>query len=131
MWLRSRLTASPPFRPARRASADENSWAVPRLWAARPPAAAISRWRCSLMPAKPRPPLDGRLVEARRPWPAVVALRELVRERAGRDFFDRDGLAFDLAVDRLRAGRLEDAFDADRFDLVSPFSRRLLFTLPA
>src|SRR5712691_2348725 len=60
MCLRSRLTASPPFCPACRASARENSWAVPCLWAARPPSAAIARCRWSLIPAKPRPLLDAR-----------------------------------------------------------------------
>jgi hypothetical protein len=81
------------------------------------------------MPAKPRPRRDGRRVEARRPWLAVVDLRELVRERADRGFFDRDAL--ERGVDRLRAGRVaDDVFEPDRFE-VSPFSRRILFTVRA
>ena len=29
MWARSRLTVTPPFRPASRASSEDHSWAVP------------------------------------------------------------------------------------------------------
>src|SRR5450830_1324949 len=54
MWLRSRLTASPPFWPARRASSESNSWAVPFWWAAWPPLLAISRCWFWSMAAKPR-----------------------------------------------------------------------------
>src|ERR1700675_1268551 len=114
MWLRSRLPASPPFWPARRASDDENSCAVPRLWAARPPSAAIWRWRCSLMPAKPRPRLDvRRAAETRRPGLVLAGFRDRVLELFDRDFVDRDLL------------------ELLRFDLVSPFSRRILFTVRA
>jgi AraC-like DNA-binding protein len=41
MWARSRLTTSPPFWPARRASSESNSCAVPFWWAAWPPLLAI------------------------------------------------------------------------------------------
>jgi len=117
MWLRLRLTASPPFCPAFRASAGENSWAVPCLWAARPPSAAISRCRWSLIPAKPRLVLDAR--------------RERL-VRAG-DFNDRrDFVARAFAVfDLLEPVLLDDFFEPDRWALVSPFSRRILFTVRA
>ncbi len=121
MWLRSRLTASPPFCPARRASADENSCAVPRLWAARPPSAAIARWRWSLIPAKPRPRLEEpRAAAVRRPTLAVVAFRERVREPRDWDFVDRA---------LLERERLRGLFELDGCDLLSPFSRRILFTV--
>ena len=116
MWLRFRLTASPPFCPAFRASAAENSWAVPCSCAARPPCAAISRCRCSLIPAKPLPLLGAR------------------RERLPRAgvFEDRrdpvDGL---VARDFLELELVEDFFEADRLLFVSPFSRRILFTARA
>src|ERR1051325_6560894 len=54
MWARSRLTASPPLRPATRASSDVNSWAVPLACAARPPLLAISRCLDGSIDAKPR-----------------------------------------------------------------------------
>jgi hypothetical protein len=40
--------------PARRASSEVNSWAVPFAWAALPPWLAISRWRCGSIDANPR-----------------------------------------------------------------------------
>jgi hypothetical protein len=40
--------------PARRASSDVNSWAVPFWWAAFPPSLAISRWRWGSIDANPR-----------------------------------------------------------------------------
>src|SRR5919206_4154496 len=54
MCARSRLTASPPFRPATRASSEVNSCAVPLAWAARPPLLAISRCLLGSIDAKPR-----------------------------------------------------------------------------
>ena len=116
MWLRFRLTASPPFCPALRASAAENSWAVPCLCAARPPWAAISRCRCSLIPAKPRPLLDARRERLAR---AVVFedRRDPVDELVARDFLE-------LEV-------VEDFFEAERLLFVSPFSPRILFTVRA
>src|SRR5260370_40966597 len=89
MCRRSRLTASPPFCPACRASARENSWADPCLWAARPPSAAISRWLWSVIPAKPRPLPDARRARL------VGDFRERVphggeRDCVGRGFFARD-----------------------------------------
>src|SRR5262245_11593602 len=54
LCARSRLTASPPFRPATRASSDVNSCAVPFAWAARPPLLAISRCLLGSIDAKPR-----------------------------------------------------------------------------
>jgi hypothetical protein len=64
------------------------------------------------MPAKPRPRDDERRVEElRRPCVAVADLR--LTEPFARDF----------------AGR--DLLELDRFDLVSPFSRRILFTVLA
>src|SRR5262249_2125873 len=54
MCARSRLTASPPFRPATRASSDVNSCAVPLAWAALPPLLAISRCLPGSIDAKPR-----------------------------------------------------------------------------
>ena len=116
MWLRLRLTASPPFCPALRASDGENSWAVPCLWAARPPCAAMARYRWSLIPAKPR-----RLPDARRERP--VRARDLVeRELVARDFAVRDLLELTL---------VDGFFEPDRVVLVSPFSRRILFTVRA
>jgi hypothetical protein len=122
MCLRSRLTASPPFCPAFRASASENSWAVPCLWAARPPSAAIARCRWSLIPAKPRLLLDAR----RERLPAGEDRPErLVAVLCGRvrDFVERDFVVRDLLI--------EDFFDRDRWLFVSPFSRRILFTVRA
>ena len=54
MCWRSWLTASPPLRPASRASSELNSWALPDSCAARPPLAAISRCLSSSIEAKPR-----------------------------------------------------------------------------
>jgi len=130
MWFRSRLTASPPFCPAWRASDGENSWAVPCWWAARPPSAAIARWRWSVIPAKPRPLLDARAARCGREdleWErfdrVVDVLRDRVRDPVDRDFVVRDL----LALDRLATF----FFPLDRCDLVSPFSRRTLFTVRA
>jgi len=53
MCARSRLTTSPPLRPATRASSDVHSWAVPFACAARPPLLAISFWRFASMDANP------------------------------------------------------------------------------
>src|SRR4249919_1952764 len=50
-WLR----ASPPLRPASRASSDVNSCAWPLACAARPPALAICRCWSASIPANPRP----------------------------------------------------------------------------
>src|SRR5690349_3040131 len=54
MCARSRLTASPPLRPATRASSGVHSCAVPFACAALPPLLAISRWREASIDAKPR-----------------------------------------------------------------------------
>src|SRR5919108_3695857 len=129
MWLRLRLTACPPFSPAWRASDDENSWAVPRWCAARPPAAAIARWRASLIPANPLPlledlrerelrPVEGRLFEA---------AREVARDRA--EVERRDRVA-DVRADRADLFELR-FLPLDRCALVSPFSRRILLTVRA
>src|SRR5437899_11354754 len=105
MWLRSRLTASPPFWPAWRASARENSCAVPCLWAARPPCAAIARCRWSLIPAKPRPLPDARRERPVRagdfddeglPDRLVEDLCARVRDLVARDFVARDFVARDV-----------------------------------
>src|SRR2546423_10701986 len=130
MWLRSRLTASPPFWPALRASARENSCAVPCLWAARPPSAAIARWRVSLSPAKPRPLLAARL-EPRVAARDFVDLGDERRARVVDDLRrDRVDLGF-VARGFVERDVLEDFFAADRRDLVSPFSRRILLTVRA
>src|SRR5260370_30864583 len=121
MCRRSRLTASPPFCPACRASARENSWAVPYLWAARPPSAAISFWRWSVIPAKPRPLPDAR--------------RRLVEDFRARvpDVVERDFVAPDFAAPHfapcalLQLALVDDFFEPDRWVFVSPFSRRILF----
>jgi len=66
------------------------------------------------MPAKPRPWLDERRIEeARPPRLAVADFRDRVLEPFDLDFVDRDEL------------------EVDRFDLVSPFSLRILFTVRA
>jgi hypothetical protein len=52
----------------------------------------------------------------------VGDLREPVRDPVERDFVGRDLLDVDLA---------EDFFERDRWDLVSPFSRRILLTVRA
>src|SRR5688500_12720264 len=54
MWSRLRLTASPPLRPASRASFESNSCAVPFSCAARPPLLAISRCLLGSIEANPR-----------------------------------------------------------------------------
>src|SRR4030081_2506258 len=102
MWLRSRLTGSPPFWPAWRASAGANSGAVPCLWAARPPSAAIARCRWSLIPAKP------------------LKLPRARRKRVVDDLPDLVGPGFFLVF-----------FELARLVLVSPFSRRILLTVRA
>src|SRR5258708_7277747 len=61
MWLRLRLTAAPPLRPASRASSRENSWAVPFMCAARPPLLAISFCLWASIEAKPRRLVPGML----------------------------------------------------------------------
>jgi hypothetical protein len=79
------------------------------------------------MPAKPRPRLDERRVEdARRPWLAVADFRGRVPEPLDRDVAEVDRLG-----DRFALGRRGDRFELDRFDLVSPFSLRILFTVRA
>src|SRR6478609_11340938 len=54
MCSRFRLTATPPLRPASRASLESNSWAVPFACAAFPPLLAISRCLLRSIDAKPR-----------------------------------------------------------------------------
>jgi hypothetical protein len=86
------------------------------------------------MPAKPRPLLDDRRVEAaRRPRLAVAGFRARVRELLNREVADRDLLALDRRGDLFALDRRGDLFalDRDRFDVVSPFSRRILFTVLA
>ena len=66
------------------------------------------------MPAKPRPRLEvRRAAETRRPRLALAGFRDRVLELFDRDFVDPDLL------------------ELDRFDFVSPFSRRILFTVRA
>src|SRR5919205_1735399 len=107
MCPRSRLTASPPFCPAWRASAVLNSCAVPCWCAARPPSAAIARCRSLLMPATPRrlfepgPLLDGRRAEEVR-LPDEDLLRppadlERLAVRRDADVEDRPDCPRDLA----------------------------------
>ena len=54
------LFPPPPWllEPAARAVSESNWWALPEACAARPPSAAISRWRSLSMDAKPRPEPD-------------------------------------------------------------------------
>lgn len=59
----------------------------------------------------------------------MAGLRDRLVERVDRDFVDRDVL--ERLGDRLRLDRLGDPVELDRFDLVSPFSRRILFTVRA
>jgi hypothetical protein len=54
MCSRFWLTASPPLRPASRASPESNSWAVPFACAALPPLLAISFCLLRSIEAKPR-----------------------------------------------------------------------------
>jgi len=61
---------------------------------------------------------EDRLVEDR---------RARVRDRVGRDFVERDFAARVL----LEPALLGDFFEPDRWDFVSPFSRRILFTVRA
>jgi len=103
---------------------------VPCWWAARPPSAAIARWRWWVIPAKPRPLLDARAarrgredLERERFDRVVDVLRDRVRDPVDRGFVERDL----LELDRLGAF----FFPLDRCDLVSPFSRRILFTVRA
>jgi hypothetical protein len=79
------------------------------------------------MPAKPRPRLAERRADAVRRPRLGVGLRERVREVLDRDLAARD----EPEVDRFRLDRLADPLELDRFDLVSPFSRRILFTVRA
>ena len=130
MWVRLRLTVWPPFCPALRASVGENSWAVPCLWAARPPCAAISRCRWSLIPAKPRPLLAARRV---RPlWAGDFEDRpdRLVEDLYGRAVRDLVARGF-AGRGLLELARVDDFFEPDRRLFVSPFSRRILFTVRA
>jgi hypothetical protein len=89
----------------------------------------MARWRASLIPAKPRR-LDvrrereaGLLARAR-----ILELDDLVRERGAGDFrvFDRE-----RARDFVARERLADLVELDLCDLVSPLSRRILFTVLA
>jgi hypothetical protein len=54
-----------------------------------------------------------------------------VPEPFDRDFVERDVRELERLGDRLRLDRLEDPFELARFDVVSPFSRRILFTVRA
>jgi hypothetical protein len=54
-----------------------------------------------------------------------------VPELFDRDFVERDLLELERLGDRFRLDRLEDPFELARFDFVSPFSRRILFTVRA
>jgi hypothetical protein len=84
------------------------------------------RWRWSLIPAKPRP-----LPDARRDR-LVEDLRARVREVVERDFVARDFVAPDFATrDLLELALVDDFFEPDRWVFVSPFSRRILFTVRA
>jgi hypothetical protein len=83
------------------------------------------------MPAKPRPRLAvRRAVEVRRPPLAVEGFRDRALVVLDRVFVDRGLLALFRLGDRF-ALRRGDAFELDRADLVSPFSRRTLFTVLA
>jgi hypothetical protein len=93
----------------------------------------MARCRWSLIPAKPRPSLEARRerpVRARdfedrgedRPDRVVDVLGVRVRDLVERDFVGRDLL--ELAL-------VEDFFEPDRLVFVSPFSRRILFTVRA
>jgi hypothetical protein len=53
-----------------------------------------------------------------------------VAELFDRDLVDRDLLELELG-DLVRLDRLEDPLELDRFDLVSPFSLRILLTVLA
>src|ERR1044071_1955713 len=98
MWARSRLTASPPLRPATRASSDVNSWAVPLAWAARPPLLAISRCFDGSIDAKPR-----LLVEAIvSPFRYCGCVKRL--ERASRNVPDERGRKERFSADFSLAG---------------------------
>jgi len=64
--------------------------------------------------------------------------RALARDLEGLDFrgrvreaVERDFVVLDVVERDLRVERLEDFFAPDRFDFVSPFSRRILFTVRA
>jgi len=93
------------------------------LWAARPPSAAISRWRSSVIPAKPGP-----LPDARRDR-LVEDFRARVPDVVERAFVARDFVARDFAGCALREiAPLDDFFERVRWVFVSPFSRRILFT---
>jgi hypothetical protein len=73
-----------------------------------------------------------RLVEdARLLAPAAAGFRDRVPEPFDRDFVERDLLELERLEDRFRLDRLEDPFELARFDLVSPSSRRILFTVRA
>jgi hypothetical protein len=86
----------------------------------------MARWRWSLIPAKPRP-----LPDARRDR-LVEDLRARVREVVERDFVARDFVAPDFATrDLLELALVDDFFEPDRWVFVSPFSRRILFTVRA
>jgi hypothetical protein len=71
------------------------------------------------MPAKPRPRL------------AVAGFRDRAREPVDRDFVARDLLEPERLRDVFRLDRLADPLELDRLALVSPFSRRILFTVRA
>jgi hypothetical protein len=78
------------------------------------------------------------LLEARRERPARAGVFEDRLDRlvdlwrAARDLAERDLVARDLgARDLLELDRVEDFFEPDRWLFVSPFSRRILFTVRA
>jgi hypothetical protein len=62
----------------------------------------------------------------------VEDLRARVREVVERDFVARDFVAPDFATrDLLELALVDDFFEPDRWVFVSPFSRRILFTVRA
>ena len=89
----------------------------------------MARWRASLIPAKPlrlavrRERDAGLLARAR-----ILELDDPRRERGAADFrvFDRE-----RARDFVARERLADLVELDLCDLVSPLSRRILFTVRA
>jgi hypothetical protein len=61
----------------------------------------------------------------------VADFRGRVPEAPDRDFDDRDLVEVDRLDDRLALDRLGERLELDRFDLVSPFSLRILLTVRA
>lgn len=64
---------------------------------------------------------------AERRDPGLDDLLDLVRDLVERDFVERDLVERDLPEPEV----LEDLFAPERWDLVSPFSRRILLTVRA